>query len=250
VITADYQKQYLTRLENVWLRIQTMSNWYQFVFPFNHFSTSHIAKLRNGTRILLRDFKGVDWGVLMDVVGTDDYDIHSIHEPKIIVDAGAHIGVFTVMVATRFPTALVYAIEPEKNNYMQLLKNIKLNNLTNVVPLNVALSTRYGKVKLFIDKSSDSHSLIHIGNKSGSEEVETVPLSHFGHIDALKIDIEGKEQDVLKTAILECQYLSVEIHHAPFRKNLIDTLLINYFLVKRSKNVFVFTRKPFKKIFA
>lgn len=43
--------------------------------------------------------------------------------PSLIIDAGANIGLVSVYFANKYPSAVVYAIEPESSNYDLLLKN-------------------------------------------------------------------------------------------------------------------------------
>jgi precorrin-6B methylase 2 len=54
---------------------------------------------------------------------------------QIIVDVGAGIGDFSIMMAKKFPRATVFAIDSDKTRYEILEKNIRLNSLTNVIPL-------------------------------------------------------------------------------------------------------------------
>jgi len=44
----------------------------------------------------------------------------------------------------------VIAIEPDKQNFITLRKNIKLNNLENIYSLNVALSDENSRAKIFM----------------------------------------------------------------------------------------------------
>lgn len=44
-------------------------------------------------------------------------------KPKVIVDGGGHIGLTAVFFAHKFPSATIYAIEPEASNFALLQKN-------------------------------------------------------------------------------------------------------------------------------
>ncbi|MBK6790779.1 MAG: FkbM family methyltransferase [Betaproteobacteria bacterium] len=70
----------------------------------------------------------------------------NLGRPRGIVDAGAHIGLATVYLATRFPQATIVALEPEPSNYRLLCKNVA--SLKNVVTVNAGLWSRAARVKL------------------------------------------------------------------------------------------------------
>lgn len=196
----------MKRLENILERIRTIRNWWDFVFPFNHIGPKkRIAYLRSGACIVLRDPFSSDFAGILDIASRDVYGLAQIQDASRIVDVGANIGVFTVLAARRFPKATVYAIEPEGANFALLRENIALNSLSNVVPLQKAVTKKRGAAQLYLG-AADSHSLYGSG---AYEEVDTIPLSDLDPIDVLKIDAEGAERDILPH---EAQYIAVEVH--------------------------------------
>src|SRR3954468_13533302 len=54
-----------------------------------------------------------------------------------IIDLGANVGLSAVYFKTKYPNAQVIAVEPEKKNYEQMMKN--LSGFSNVYPLNNAI---------------------------------------------------------------------------------------------------------------
>ena len=64
-------------------------------------------------------------------------------EPRVIIDAGANIGISTIYFANRFPNAKVIAIEPEESNF-ELLK-INCENYPNVKLVRAAVWCRNAK---------------------------------------------------------------------------------------------------------
>jgi len=80
-------------------------------------------------------------------------------KPKIFVDVGAHIGRFSLILAKR--GSKVFAYEPEKGNYNRLIKNIKLNQLSNkITPIMKACSNKKEKTKLYVsDRNEGQNSL-------------------------------------------------------------------------------------------
>jgi len=121
----------------------------------------------------------------------------------IIFDIGSHIGIYTIRKAIEYPNGVVYSVEPEQKNFEMLRKNIKLNNLNNVVPINIALFDREGYMKLFIDNfRSSEHTLIKRTNKP-YKLVKVTTLEKLARkikpssIDLVKIDTEGAEYPIL-----------------------------------------------------
>ena len=69
----------------------------------------------------------------------------------IVVDIGAHMGRYTIISSKRVGTnGKVIAIEAHPGNFEMLNRNIKLNQLTNVIPLNYAVYSKETKIKLYL----------------------------------------------------------------------------------------------------
>src|SRR3989338_3323566 len=62
----------------------------------------------------------------------------------VVIDVGAHIGIFALNASLIVPKGKVYAIEPCRSTYNLLRRNIKLNELENIVTFNFALSDKEG----------------------------------------------------------------------------------------------------------
>jgi FkbM family methyltransferase len=133
-----------------------------------------------------------------------------VKEGDIVVDLGANIGYFTLLAAKLVgKKGKVFAFEPEPKNFNYLTKNIKLNNYTNVVLEQKAVSDRAGKIKLFLCPYDSGHHTINQPNgieayrlgRSGdvtSIDIETVTLDGYlkgevDRVDVIKIDVEGAE---------------------------------------------------------
>jgi hypothetical protein len=69
----------------------------------------------------------------------------------IVVDIGAHIGRYTLIAAKRVSlNGKVIAIEANPDNFEMLNRNVKLNQLTNVMSLNYAVYSQETKIKLYL----------------------------------------------------------------------------------------------------
>jgi len=134
---------------------------------------------------------------------------HFLRPGDVFVDVGANIGLFTLIAASCVgPKGKVVAFEPTKVTYTRLVENIRLNNLSNVSCVNLALSDRSGHVDLI--QSTDGfdawNSLAEptMGKTFSSERVEVVEWDRYarthnlaGLVTMMKIDVEGWEQRVL-----------------------------------------------------
>ena len=143
------------------------------------------------------------------------------NSPLTIVDIGAHVGIFSIKFAYKFPKAMIYSIEPEKQNFNSLKKNIKLNDLKNITPLKLAFFNKNGYLELGIDPfGSGQHSLLKRASKE-KERVKVITLDSFRKkinrkIDLIKIDTEGSEYEILLGGITTIKrdkpFLIIETH--------------------------------------
>jgi FkbM family methyltransferase len=125
----------------------------------------------------------------------------------IVVDAGAHIGTFTIKAARIVgPEGMVIAIEPDERNLSFLKRNIEENGLENVVVVPKGVWSRKDKLKLLISsRSSEGNSFgkdDFMGDKSTDVEVDSLDniLQELGinRINFIKMNIEGAEIEALK----------------------------------------------------
>ena len=122
-------------------------------------------------------------------------------EPAVVLDCGAHIGLFTVLAAARYPLARVLAFEPAPRNIFFLRKQVaKFGDRVQVVE--VAVSNYEGMTK-FSDDAGFGGRLIQAA-EPGAEffDVKVVDLRSFIPREPsvrllLKLDVEGEEEAIL-----------------------------------------------------
>lgn len=124
-----------------------------------------------------------------------------------VFDVGAHCGVsayyFSKLVG---PRGKVIAFEPDPVNYSFLVRNIERHKLTNVEPVQVAISDKCGSQEFNCEGATGSGLTHHIPRACVGKvvNVETITLqeafSRWGSPHLCKIDIEGAEIAVLKAA--------------------------------------------------
>jgi FkbM family methyltransferase len=169
----------------------------------------------NGEKIFLRPGTA-DQSVYADIFGAGEYDINFNH-PKVIVDAGAHIGIASVVFASRYPEAKIYALEPEPSNFEVLRENTRAYN--NIHPLRAGLWDK--RTNLSIQNTGAetwSFRVMETASDDGIPAIDVLSLMRdfqLERIDVLKIDIEGSEIEVFQGSAPWMHFvdtLVVELH--------------------------------------
>jgi FkbM family methyltransferase len=134
----------------------------------------------------------------------------TVKEDSVCLDVGANIGCHTLTMAHRAPYGRVYAFEPNPATFERLMFNIRLNNLKNVSPLNLAISHQTGVSSFFVPDQDDCNqsksSMIYSKTRGVVNEisvkaaqVKDIPeLNNLAGCDLIKIDVEGYELICLK----------------------------------------------------
>jgi FkbM family methyltransferase len=119
-----------------------------------------------------------------------------------VIDAGAHIGVHTLpLAALAGPQGRVYAFEPQKKIYRELVHNLRLNGVGNAVPLRFALGRGVGVIEMESTVSgNEGHTAV--GRGGDRAELRSIDSFAFKNVSFIKIDVEGFEDEVLEGARL------------------------------------------------
>jgi FkbM family methyltransferase len=144
----------------------------------------------------------------------DNFDFLKKHCPEggVVIDIGAHIGLFAVRAAqlTRH-TGKVYAFEPTPNTQKLLQGTIALNKMhDSIIPRKEAVAEKDGVTYFYVSDNEGDNSNSLVGYREDKElhktEVELTSIDSFvrkqnlTRIDFIKIDAEGYEYNVLKGA--------------------------------------------------
>lgn len=143
-------------------------------------------------------------------------------KPGVVVDVGANIGTFSIPLAMSHPNCEFIAFEPQRTVYHHLVSNIFINQLQNItihqnavsdceqkqlrVPFFDISENYTGSVSLdenVINKRSKIRGIAEPGSYAKNYELVNVTkldevLSH--NVSVIKIDVEGMELSVLKSA--------------------------------------------------
>jgi FkbM family methyltransferase len=129
--------------------------------------------------------------------------IHRYARPgTTVLDIGAHIGTHTIALSHAVgKDGKVYAFEPQKKIYRELVMNMRLNQLDNVQVLRNAVGATSKKV--FLGAPIAQNEGARFVAPTGEEEVEmrTVDSLALVGISFMKIDVENYELEVLKGAV-------------------------------------------------
>jgi len=136
--------------------------------------------------------------------------------PNTIVDAGAHIGMASILFALQYPMARIIAVEPEPSNFAALVRNtVPYKNIT---AIQAALWRENGEVTLGPSNAHPKGAFQIV--KDGQQRVRGVTMdtlmreTAIDSIDLLKVDIEGAEVEVFESCpwIGNVRVIAIELH--------------------------------------
>jgi FkbM family methyltransferase len=145
----------------------------------------------------------------------------------IILDIGANEGIFSIMMAKLFPSTRIIAFEPVQKTFFTMIKNIGLNNVTNIHPYNLGVGGKSNKHEvIYCDKTySGGSSMVVTPNFEAQDivNIEVVALDDIfdlrkfpevNRVKLLKIDIEGAEYETFynSTCLSKVDNVVAEFH--------------------------------------
>ena len=123
--------------------------------------------------------------------------IENIESFKCIIDAGANIGLFSIIARKYAPRARIIAIEPDVGNYVMYLKNLGIGE--NDIAIHAGLWNKSCKLVMESRNTGDVGFIVYesdMGNIKAVSMEDIVKNNNISHIDILKMDIEGSEYEV------------------------------------------------------
>jgi len=136
--------------------------------------------------------------------------LNNIKKGNIVVDIGANIGFHTILFADKVgPQGKVYAFEPDPVSYEILLKNIRVNNLKNVIAKPLAISNKKILLNLYKSKTNYGDNRVYASDifgeklKINADSLDNLFNNFFDksqRISLLKIDTQGFEPFVIQGA--------------------------------------------------
>lgn len=151
--------------------------------------------------------------------GVGDYEPETLpvavalaRDSEVILDVGAHVGVYTIITARANPEAQVFAFEPMAAIFERLVANVTVNRLSRVVCVAAAAGDFVGQLPLFspaadayetVSSSVPRHRLAHRKSPFRCDLTPSLTLDRFvelaeiDRVDLVKIDVEQAELQVL-----------------------------------------------------
>ncbi|BBW97631.1 FkbM family methyltransferase [Geobacillus icigianus] len=129
--------------------------------------------------------------------------LKKIQSGQTVFDLGANVGYYTLILAQRVGVnGVVHSFEPDSKNFSQLIENIHLNQLSNVVANQLAVSNNNGYVNLYSNSKENGGMKSFVQQSEyvySQEKVATIRLDNYieqnkiDKVDFIKADIEGAE---------------------------------------------------------
>ena len=160
------------------------------------------------------------------------YNFNTIdfQEGDIVIDIGANVGMISIYLAKKYPFLKIYAFEPVKQNYENLLKNIEINNINEgiITAENVAITKDRRNMNIITPLNNTGGSSFVIErdlnaiNSNINLNVKSITFDdifekyNIDKCKLLKIDCEGAEYEILYNAsennLRKCNNMRAEFH--------------------------------------
>lgn len=119
---------------------------------------------------------------------------------SVVVDAGAYIGTHAMALARLAGGDVrVYAFEPQRKVFRELVHNLIENGVENVVPLRFALGAEVAAIEMD-PPSGGQEATVGVGRGGDRVELRTLDSFNLDNVSFIKIDVEGYEGPVLDGA--------------------------------------------------
>jgi FkbM family methyltransferase len=128
-----------------------------------------------------------------------EYAVEFGEDPRVVIDGGANIGMFSVFMKNRFPAAKIICIEPDKENFQQLRKNLEWYD--DIHFENCGLWHKECKLRVW-DKYELGKWAMVVEETEVNADVSALSINALmdkyglSHIDVLKLDIEASEKEL------------------------------------------------------
>jgi FkbM family methyltransferase len=150
-----------------------------------------------------------DVGVFKQIFIDREYDFPVADHPRVIVDAGANVGLTSVFFANKFPQARIFSMEPDAENFVMLVRNV--SRYPQITPIWGALWHCHEMVGVTHRHHGSAGLQVHSTRETGATgaggslvKCFTIPdlvnAYSLDRINLLKVDIEGSERDIFATS--------------------------------------------------
>jgi FkbM family methyltransferase len=161
-----------------------------------------------------------DYATFEEVILNETYNIPLSFQPKYIIDGGGNIGLSACFFATKYPSAAVISIEPDKDNYKMLQLNC--GHYSNIHTQQCGIWKNNTHLKIENADAGNNAFTVTETEEATGETIQAVTILHLmekynmPYIDILKLDIEGSEKEVFEenfdTWLPKTKVLIIELH--------------------------------------
>lgn len=232
-------------------QFEYLLNQNDLIYSFEYKESKYYCTLKNGLKVVIRDYKSSDYQVLEQIFVQKEYEIilkifdlnDDFNNEINIIDAGANVGFTSIFFSHFLKKYKIFAIEPSRENCEMIIKNTQ--NFENIKIYQNALSensnTFFNLDRNFRDGKNWSIATEEAlnGKVKGITINEIINENKLNYISLLKIDIEGAERFIFKKEndlefLKITQIIAIEIHDEFNVRNSIIEILIknNFFLLE------------------
>jgi len=217
--------------------IKILKNWYVFPSVYLKLTNNEFTTLitRTGIKIKIRT-NSTDLMAFTHVWIIEEYSRpgFEISDDDIVIDIGAHIGLFSLFASQFCKKGKIFSFEPINENFELLKENIKINEISNIYLFNNAVSDTSSTITLYQSEDDSGHSKFIKTSKSvkviSKSLKEFLDENKIEQCDLLKLDCEGSEYEIMKSLPLKYfekfKKIIIEYHLADSKPQLIEELKI------------------------
>lgn len=175
--------------------------------------------LKNGKRMLLQTNQTCHVTAVVDREGSSAYEFTDVFQDifpaiRCFFDVGSNIGYYSVMGGICHPELEIHAFDPSPGPFAYLCENLKLNQVKNAFPNQMALSDAAGKFSFHIawNKKYPWLKYNSLGGSGHLSHVRENPTRHTVEVEALTLDAYAakaglKNLDLIKLDVEEAEHL-------------------------------------------
>lgn len=155
---------------------------------------------RHGRTVRFRLGDYQDLEVMRELYVEDEYDVPLPDTADVVVDLGANVGLSALDFRARYPTARIFAVEPDPLAFAKLERNVKAD--PRIEAVNVAVGGEDGERDFFsshesvvsgFERTRDFQKPIQVRARTLDTLLADLGISH---VDVLKVDVEGAEREL------------------------------------------------------
>lgn len=176
-------------------------------------------------------------------INLDTHACRLLHpKPKVIVDIGANVGIWSLAMAKQYPDAQIFAVEPTEHNMANLRYNCELNEVKSVTPVLHSIYSEAGNLTLYQNPSNSGSCSMFLVNDM-LEPINTKAITLDGlidllpvkHIDLLKMDVEGCEYQIFNafTRWNRVSKVTIEAHILPLHADKKENARLSVEIIER-----------------